>query len=419
MGFKNLKKHCFSLICVGLFTLGLHATEESVLEKSKALYDLLDREGWRLIETPSATEDSLYAKVQTLLDQGANPNYRPSASSSTMITLSADVPLGRTYKTLEILLEHGADPNIGDARGRTALGAAYEADKRYGSAKGFYTLGSHPGTDAVLRLLRKYGALHFRHESLSTKSPEVLAYLLSNRERVLSGRILEEAPQCIVDQLEKAGSDVTDGLGYSYSELVAKYEESLEDMLSYRLFLYENEDNLALLEVLLDFVDPNHLDSKGRHPLVEAVKDNKPMFVECLLRHGANPHVTDNGKPLDDYFKNKPEIAQLIHEYRDHAYIRLDNEDSGEVHAPEAEVVQPVIELSFSSLKADLDQGIDANVHLQNGETWLTQAVLNEDIASIVLLLERGANVALHNSQGKAPRELTSNPAIISLLALY
>ena len=114
-----------------------------LLDHDPGSVDTLDGEGLTALRW--AVEGNQMDAARALLARGANPNYPYPASSGERVLIAAILHPARSNAMVEILLQHGADPNLPDSTHYRPLERAI--------------LISHEG---AVRLLVEYGAeLHF------------------------------------------------------------------------------------------------------------------------------------------------------------------------------------------------------------------------------------------------------------------
>lgn len=89
------------------------------------------------------------------------------------------------------------------------------------------------------------------------------------------------------------------------------------------------------------------------------------------------------------------------HDSRAQGFLRASNQIDGRREKLETEMKNGNLE----SIRQLLDDGLDVNTVLANGKTLLIEATVNDHLPVIVLLLRRGADRALKDSDGNTAAE--------------
>ena len=110
----------FPLLClaIGLAVFGVAYTLLGLSQGGKGVVREQSA-GERLMHAIVGDDDE---KLEGLLDAGVNPNAMYEGVLPLQMALEGDSKT--TYRKVELLLKHGADPNMQDARGRTPMHAA-------------------------------------------------------------------------------------------------------------------------------------------------------------------------------------------------------------------------------------------------------------------------------------------------------
>ncbi|CAB0040198.1 unnamed protein product [Trichogramma brassicae] len=283
-----------------------------------------------------ACEYGCYDVVEKFLELGQDPDC--------LAIKSLEPPLHsatrRQHKdVVQLLLDHGADPNLTNKYGRTALhNACYKLDDSPEVAELFQTLFEICGETHRLALIDtrdKFGRTPL-HDALAGGKKRMVAVLLrwgadpnladadgSTPLHAISQRgkdddddlaeiffgISDYIQQTVkVDALDKGGRAplhwaVRNGnLKYVESLLRNGADPTLADPEGYaplHLFCSREHDD-GLIDMFFEIcgkirlaVQVNALNKLGRTPLHLALRNGKHKMVECLLRNGADPNVVD------------------------------------------------------------------------------------------------------------------------------
>jgi len=236
-----------------------------------------------------AVLDGDSSSVRFLLDNGADPNIRNEAGATALMWAMDDIEKAR------LLLDHGADVNARSDDGRTPLLIA----------------AGHLGANAVVRLLLDRGA------NIAVKSPTTVGYSTPLAEAARFGD--EALFQMLIDR----GADVkTPGKTVLANANRAKCSKCLETLTEHSdqdtltssamLFSPPRADGLAV-KVLVDRgAEPNTKDPEGRTLLMLAASsDAIPVeTVKSLLVRGANLNAKDPaGRTALDFAKQRGTTA--------------------------------------------------------------------------------------------------------------
>ncbi|CAB0029330.1 unnamed protein product [Trichogramma brassicae] len=264
---------------------------------------------------------------------------------------------GRNKKLMELLLRHGANPNLcnkdGDAPLLTICMLCYCFDLG-DLLETFFAINDELGNTVHVNAQNIYG-----HTSL------YLLLAMSDKEIDISDKpsllVLQNLKKNAVELLLRRGADpnVADEKGFTPLHLICR-------------------DDLA--EMLFEICDEKHqmveVDARkndGWTPLLEAIYNGKINLVEILLRRSACPNlVNDKGQTClhiicrrDDDDKN---MAKMLFEICDekHQMVQVDAQDN-------------------------------------EGQTPLHEAMFNGNINLVEILMRRGANPNLADDNGYTP----------------
>lgn len=249
----------------------------------------------------------------TLLDQGVNPNtiYQIEEKEATDDRLPVlHKVIEREYIGLiESLLGHGADVNIRDAQGRTALMKI--AMKRHEDQ--IY----HVNEEIYYLLINKGAQIDLKDNQDET----ALSYAILNENSILVPAILREGKRRAID----VGLEWKNSKGQT--PLLSTLARQLEQLMSTDNFLdylltdestklsFEKFYITILLYLEKYNINFNAQDNNGTTALMLAVQLQNKFLVEYLLNQGANPLLTDNkGETALSLAKaaNNEEICELL-----------------------------------------------------------------------------------------------------------
>ncbi len=249
-----------------------------------------------------------------------------------------------------LLLEKGADPNVRDADGETALMLAIRA-----------------GSTELVRLLLDNGADLNTRDNHRGNTALILAVRAGSTEVM---RLL----------LEK-GVDPNIRNNREETALMGAVEERSTEVT--RLLL----DNGA---------DPNLRNNTGETALILAVRAGSTEVTRLLLDNGADPNIRDadgNTALIVVVRKKNTEIMQLL----------LDNGADPNVHNNGGKTALMVAVQAKSTKKIQLllDKGADPNIRDADGETALMGAIRAGSTELVRLLLDNGADPNVRNNHGE------------------
>merc|ERR1712153_131556 len=192
-----------------------------------------------------------FAEVQCLLRRKADVNWVSTYHGYTALHWAA---YHNRAAIVQLLLEHGANPDLKDEFGRTALEMAKSTE---GSI--------HNSTDCM-RLLEQ------------AASPPARAPRVQNRAAIIT-------------------TMSADDLGWELHN--AAYDG----------------DKAKAQELLRRNADVNYADYNGQTPLHRAARENRAAMIQLLLEHGADPDLKDeDGKTALEYAKeeNSTDCVRLL-----------------------------------------------------------------------------------------------------------
>ncbi|KAM6507109.1 hypothetical protein FALCPG4_018498 [Fusarium falciforme] len=273
---------------------------------------------------------------------------------------------------IEVLLKHGARPDVKDQTGSTPLVA------------GIYC--NH--SDALVPLLHAIGNLKQQVAYAESQSLLPLASYVGNFEFV----------RIILDKgVDVNRRDVDGDTG------LLQAVKQPDNLASVKLFV----DNGANLDLQ---------DTEGRTALMAAVQQWSEDLVCLLLKHRANQDLQDKEGQTALMIAVWRDSKNIVWFPRKHAAdLSLKNDRGESVLFKEYRSIQRS-ELPNNIIKILLEAGADINVEDNLGRTALTIAIENENYVAAGLLIERGANVDSQDDGGqtllmkaiKADNQITS-----------
>ncbi|XP_013384855.1 ankyrin repeat and protein kinase domain-containing protein 1-like [Lingula anatina] len=194
--------------------------------------------------------------VQLLLQHGADPNIQDWRGRT---PLHWAVELGAT-QCVQLLLQHGADPNIQDGEGSKPLHMAARQD-----------------ATQCLQLLLQHGA----DPNIQSKSIGRQTLLMgAGRRSPLHWAAQRGATQCIQLLLQHGADPNIQDIWWRHTPLQDAAEQGATQCV--QLLLQHGAD-----------YNIQDLSARGRTPLHLAVKQGATECVQLLLQHGADPNIQD------------------------------------------------------------------------------------------------------------------------------
>ncbi|HVI03608.1 MAG TPA: ankyrin repeat domain-containing protein [Enhygromyxa sp.] len=329
-----------------------------------------------------------HAIVRGLLQAGFDPNppqrnrhgLRPGNLPLTAAISAGDVAM------VEILLAGGADPNLVQSYGSTALS---------------YAVSESGGNVEMVRLLLAAKANPMPvddsgHTPLSTPAAHgniaILELLLEAGASVqpfASGYLPLHAA------VRNGSFEGTQWLLAHGADIDAR-DEGRETPLHVAIERDQIEIALALIAA---GADPN-VQTSDEHritPLIRATKSGNVELIEALLAAGADPHVKDaDGQSAIDHASYREELRVLFPEAGEAPrFERVERE-----LPPLLRAVHLGDREAFTQALAEAD---DIDVSNYRGDTALMLAIMFGQRHMVEALLEAGANVAAANAKGDTP----------------
>jgi cytohesin len=357
-----------------------------------------------------ATESSDIEFVESLLKHGADPNIQDiNGSTALMFThynimckYKENLNIQNDIEIFELLLKHGADPNIRD--------------------KSFNQTVLHDVNDInICKLLLKHGA----DPNIQDENGKTVLHYIKDSD-ICELLLKHEANPNIQDK----DGDTPLILAFQKNEikcfkLLLEYgaDPNIQDNYG-QTFLYDVYD-INVCELLLKHgADPNIQDKYGRTPL-HYYENYK--ICELLLKHGADPNILDkDGRtPLHDI--DDINVCKLLIKCGANIIPNLQDKFLDQKTLLMIATQKNDIEFVESLLK----HGADPNIQNKDGYTALHyivspipqykdgiwQEVYNIEICE--LLLKHGADPNIQNKNGYTPLHWCENIEMCELLLKY
>lgn len=156
----------------------------------------------------------------------------------------------------------------------------------------------------------------------------------------------------------------------------------------------------AVESLLASGADPNRPDTHGNPPLVQAAWNGNPAVIGLLLDHGANVNgrnaETGSTALLYAVLSGRETTVRLLLNRGAHVDFRY-RDDQTVVHIAAAKGNTPVLATLISARP-------EINAVDQRDRTPLDEAILHNQLSSVLLLLRSGANVhRVHSLDGRGP----------------
>ncbi len=361
----------------------------------------------------AAVNNSDRGVMRLLLERGAEVNamYR-GYREGTPLYMAVNEYTGKR-KTVELLLEHGADPLLGsDEQGHSALHAAAKEHKTQ-----FLPLLLEKIDRSKIDLRDKKGntSLH-----LAAKGEKYISSGNSSDENRETVKLLLDAGADIEAKTEDGETPYTLSIRNSNSD-VARYllqrgaDDRVGDELARKLVFdaASNSRPGALTLLIEKGFNLDIRDEKGKTPLFYAARSGAGN-VKLLLKHGLKADARDK------------EGRNALYETKDASVLRLLVKSGAVADARDRNDVQP-IHLAASTHRTDLtglrfllDCGADVNARDQQGRTPLHYAAEKGDEGQITeFLLKEHADPETADKEGNRPLHLAAmkrNPGPMSAL---
>ncbi|KAI0391538.1 ankyrin repeat-containing protein [Xylariaceae sp. FL0594] len=280
-----------------------------------------------------------------LLDKGADIDIRDGKGETALIYASRR----NNRDVVELLLRRGAHVNIANYWGDTAL-----------------LVGAERADHEVVRILLDGGA-DVRHCNCSHQTALHLAtYLDPNRDTV----------QILIDR----GAELNLTTARQNEEVVRLLLDSGADVNIYD----SRSGNLGVIRLLLESgADVNFCDSRGLTALLAAASRRNPKIAQLLLESGADTALMEAAK------EGKEEIVQLLLDRG--ADVNTQKSFAKEYNYFREELLAAVEQKDQAMAKQFLDMGADVNCLGSEEQTVLRLAFWREDHGMVKLLEEYGA----------------------------
>ena len=240
--------------------------------------------------------------IEDLIKAGADPNTiyptRGRSYDRDVPAFFAVVSHGCSLKLIKVMLEHGANPNFLDDRGRGHAACQNQ--------KSPFMLACATGDLTLMQLMLDYGAdINLRNRAGTCpligapRSPEMFDFLLaaganinapinSDNDTLLMKLVKDPKKESLVEYLLAHGADPnqTNSLGYTalhHATCAKNTEKNIELLFKYKARPNVTEHNF------------------NRTPIYMACDKGHWSLVPCLVKHGADPKIKDDsGKDCRD-----------------------------------------------------------------------------------------------------------------------
>lgn len=285
-------------------------------------------------------------------------------------------------KLLRQLFLNGADANLRDSRGKTAL---------FYCATGF-------DTEMMKTLLENGANPNAKDEKGST--PIMLAKAANSYDSV-AALVSAGAYAPELDMIDAVSAKNTNAVKKMLAQKVSPDSVGLSKRSA--LSVAVGSGDFEMVKLLVDAgAHPNVLDDEGKTPLSYAVFSENRMLIDYLLLHGADVKLMniDGENVLMDLGANA-----------DLSLVKTLVEKGANVHAKSIRSGRTVLISIVASCEEPivqylLDNGAQSDVNLQDeyGKTPLFEAASNNNEGVVKLLIAKGANVnALETNSGESP----------------
>jgi ankyrin repeat protein len=233
-----------------------HSLLKKLLEKSK-----IDPNSQNDLGSTVISEAKDKKSVELLVKHGADVNHQSKNNYTPLIiTLLRDKP----YEVIEALLKGGANPNLSNRFGNTAI--FYAKDKQ------------------TIELLVKHKA-DINHQDKNGDTPLSLGLILNKPHEVITGLLTAGANPNLPDQHGKTAI------------CYAKDKQTIELLVKHK-------------------ADINYQDKNGYTPLISALSAGQPQeVITTLLEAGANPFLKESKSTCyETALRIAPKVAKTIEE---------------------------------------------------------------------------------------------------------
>lgn len=251
-----------------------------------------DKKGYTALHYAAVTPGS--EALKAMLTNGVKADLIGSTRVQKKTPLMEAARIGE-YQNVELLLQHGADPQLRDNRGRTPLMFAATAPKY---------------SNRIVKLLLAKGAQRF----LADKEGNTALFLaIRTKNQAAALHLLSLFPD-----FDKKDSNTLVGLGAMKQAIDAGNVEIVKAILAKKLpinmdlsMVYKSL-RFATLEGWYEILAENGVIDDGKTPVFWAAKADKPEIVKLLLDNGADPTVKDHaGSSPVDYARQQDTVRLL------------------------------------------------------------------------------------------------------------
>ena len=316
--------------------------------------------------------------LYTLIENGADLNIKDNEGRTALIWAS----IKENFEIVKLLVENGADLDIKDNEGKTALIWA-SIKENFKIVKFLVENG------ADLDIQDNSGRTFFRI-AIQISSPNKNNYIDLIKKHGVGSQVFIEVKQFqlsqqLIDATKEGDKEALNTLLVKGADLNIKDNEGKTAL----IWAVEKE-NLEIVQILVgNKADLNIQDDSGRTALIWAVKKENLEIVQILVENGADLNIQDN------YYNWTALIWAVEKENLEIVEFLVENE-------------------------------ADLNIQDVYGWTALMMAVKKENFEIVQILVENGADVNIQNNYGKTALALipwrwnlafyTNKKAIVKLL---
>lgn len=366
-----------------------------------------------------AVSKGYLAVAEVLLANKADVNAPSGTDAFRLRPVQAAARDGRT-DLLQMLIQNGADVNVTNSMGETALkfavannnisavklllAAKASIDPRdFNGETPLHAAAARGNVEMVSLLLKSGAAVDATNNNQAT--PLLLAVLGGYTESVRT-LLQHKAEPNHSGTVRLPNGNMLNGWQADYLAMYNAKNDILKLLLdaganaktNYEIFDAISKNNSEAVQILLDHgVDPNAKDREGFTPLSSALKQNRSSrIVAALLEKGADPNKrdADGGTPL--FHVQTAEAARLLIERK------------ADVNATLTDGFTPlmVAQGTTNILELLLESGAKVDAQNTNGDTALHCMVRRPWPDAVAVLLKYKANPNIQNNAGDTPLDL-------------
>ena len=300
---------------------------------------------------------------------------------------------GRREQLVKVLLKNGADPNVKDINGQTAL-----------------TFAATWGFDHIAGLLLKNNASIDVQDTLGSTPLMATARVDTGELDKESAAALERTVQVLLKN--DASLDLTDIEGNTalqiaelagnldFAKIVQKYAVDVKFIDAVK---YDNDQDFSLL--LENGVNVNVQDKYGRSPLIWAALKGNTGLVEVLLANNASVDIQDQEGNTALMLAGFEEFYNVTNKAAKEGFKRCKTDCKAEFRSLMFNIV---LKMKKSGVREDivkllLEHGANPNIQESSGQTALTYAASFGFDRIAELCLKHNASVDIQDESGATP----------------